>query len=126
MFSRDVIAAHRCLCKLPRVRSQIQKAVASTVGGIPLGPSLQQARCPSNNAEHNSLQLRCCCFQQWQLAKALAIIKLEASSCNAHAGLAAAERLGAPYPFAHDPLASKQFQTYFKLAHGMFARRRKQ
>lgn len=37
-------------------------------------------------------------------------------------GLAAADRLGAPYPFKDDPFAYKQFKTYFRLAHGMFAR----
>jgi hypothetical protein len=41
-------------------------------------------------------------------------------------GLAAAERLGAPYPFAHDQLATQQFDTYLSLAHGLFVRRRKQ
>lgn len=40
-------------------------------------------------------------------------------------GLAAAERLGAKYPFGHDKLATQQFDTYLKLAHGMFVRRRK-
>ena len=40
-------------------------------------------------------------------------------------GLAAADRLGAPYPFSHDKLASKQFNTYLKLAYGIFARARK-
>jgi predicted NAD/FAD-binding protein len=40
-------------------------------------------------------------------------------------GLAAAERLGAPYPFAHDALATQQFDTYLKLAHGVFVRRRR-
>lgn len=33
-------------------------------------------------------------------------------------GLAVAERLGAPYPFAHDPLAAQQFDTYLSIAHG--------
>ena len=42
------------------------------------------------------------------------------------AGLAVAERLGAPYPFAHDPLAVQQFDTYLRLAHGPFARRAQQ
>lgn len=35
-------------------------------------------------------------------------------------GLAAAHRLGATYPFAHDRLAHKQFQTYLTLAHGVW------
>lgn len=35
-------------------------------------------------------------------------------------GLAAAHRLGANYPFAHDRLAHKQFQTYLTLAHGVW------
>lgn len=39
-------------------------------------------------------------------------------------GLAVAERLGAPYPFAHDRLAREQFDTYMKLAHGLFSRRK--
>ncbi len=39
-------------------------------------------------------------------------------------GLAVADRLGAPYPFSHDKLATQQFDTYLKLAHGLFARRR--
>eukprot|EP00741_Cyanophora_paradoxa_P006042 tig00000981_g5860.t1 len=33
-------------------------------------------------------------------------------------GLAAAHRLGAPYPFASDPLARKQFEMYLSLIHG--------
>lgn len=33
-------------------------------------------------------------------------------------GLAAAVRLGADYPFPHDPLAAKQFDTYLAVAHG--------
>lgn len=33
-------------------------------------------------------------------------------------GLAAAERLGATYPFPDDPLAAKQFDTYLAVAHG--------
>ena len=37
-------------------------------------------------------------------------------------GLAAADRLGATYPFKDDPFAYKQFKTYFRLAHGIFAR----
>lgn len=37
-------------------------------------------------------------------------------------GLAAAERIGADYPFTFDPLATDQFDTYFSVAHG--ARRR--
>lgn len=40
-------------------------------------------------------------------------------------GLAAAERLGAPYPFTHDELATQQFDLYLKIAHGFFARRRR-
>ena len=44
--------------------------------------------------------------------------------CNP--GLAVAERLGAPYPFADDPLATAQFDTYLKLCHGLFVRRRRQ
>lgn len=40
-------------------------------------------------------------------------------------GLAVAERLGAPYPFAHDSLATQQFDTYLRIAHGPFARRRR-
>jgi predicted NAD/FAD-binding protein len=40
-------------------------------------------------------------------------------------GLAAADRLGAPHPFPHDPLAVKQYKTYFRLAHGMFPRMNK-
>ena len=35
-------------------------------------------------------------------------------------GLAAADRLGAPYPFAGDELALKQYKTYFRMAHGLF------
>ncbi|GIL79652.1 hypothetical protein Vretimale_12249 [Volvox reticuliferus] len=38
-------------------------------------------------------------------------------------GLAAAERLGADYPFPDDPLAAKQFDTYMAVVHG--ARRRR-
>lgn len=38
-------------------------------------------------------------------------------------GLAAAERLGAPYPFSADPLAAAQYGMYFKMAHGLFTRR---
>lgn len=41
------------------------------------------------------------------------------------AGLAAAERLGAPYPFSHDPLATAQYDTYLRVAHGLPMRRRK-
>lgn len=41
-------------------------------------------------------------------------------------GLAAADRIGAPYPFHHDKLARTQFMTYLRLAHGMFARPRKE
>lgn len=33
-------------------------------------------------------------------------------------GLAAAHRLGAPYPFSHDPLACKQFSMYLNVVHG--------
>jgi predicted NAD/FAD-binding protein len=33
-------------------------------------------------------------------------------------GLAVAERLGAPYPFAHDSLALKQFDMYMEFIHG--------
>lgn len=33
-------------------------------------------------------------------------------------GLAVAERLGAPYPFAHDPLACKQFDQLLHISHG--------
>lgn len=33
-------------------------------------------------------------------------------------GLAAAHRLGADYPFAHDKLAAEQFATYLSVAHG--------
>lgn len=40
-------------------------------------------------------------------------------------GLAVAERLGAPYPFGHDDLATQQFDMYLKLAHGLFVRRRR-
>jgi predicted NAD/FAD-binding protein len=38
-------------------------------------------------------------------------------------GLAAADRLGAAYPFSADPLAAAQYDTYFKMAHGLFTRR---
>lgn len=41
-------------------------------------------------------------------------------------GLAVAERLGAPYPFAHDKLARDQFDMYLKVAHGFFVQRSKQ
>lgn len=34
-------------------------------------------------------------------------------------GLAAAHRLGAPYPFGDDPLATKQFELYLKSIHGV-------
>eukprot|EP00002_Diphylleia_rotans_P030393 TRINITY_DN623_c0_g3_i3.p1 TRINITY_DN623_c0_g3~~TRINITY_DN623_c0_g3_i3.p1 ORF type:complete len:472 (-),score=89.25 TRINITY_DN623_c0_g3_i3:142-1557(-) len=34
-------------------------------------------------------------------------------------GLAAAFRLGAPYPFDHDHLAAKQFNTYLRYIHGI-------
>lgn len=37
-------------------------------------------------------------------------------------GLAAADRLGAPYPFGDDPLAKSQYSTYFKVAHGFWTR----
>ena len=40
-------------------------------------------------------------------------------------GLAAADRLGAKYPFSHDSFALKQYKTYFKMAHGLFASRTK-
>jgi len=40
-------------------------------------------------------------------------------------GLAAAERLGALYPFADDELATMQFDLYLKIAYGFFTRRRK-
>ncbi len=33
-------------------------------------------------------------------------------------GLAAAERLGADYPFPDDPLAARQFDTYLGVVHG--------
>lgn len=33
-------------------------------------------------------------------------------------GLAVADRLGAPYPFAHDPLALKQFEQFMSIVHG--------
>lgn len=33
-------------------------------------------------------------------------------------GLAVAERLGAPYPFADDPLAAKQFDMFLGITHG--------
>jgi hypothetical protein len=36
-------------------------------------------------------------------------------------GLAAADRLGAPYPF-DDEFAFKQYKTLFKITHGIFAR----
>jgi len=38
-------------------------------------------------------------------------------------GLAAAERLGAPYPFSNDRLAAAQYDTYFNLAHGFLTKR---
>ena len=38
-------------------------------------------------------------------------------------GLAVAERLGASYPFAHDPLAAAQFDMYLSVAHGAKRRR---
>ncbi|PNH12817.1 hypothetical protein TSOC_000181 [Tetrabaena socialis] len=38
-------------------------------------------------------------------------------------GLAAAERLGADYPFAHDPLAAQQFDTFMAVVHGRRRRR---
>ncbi|KAL4852729.1 hypothetical protein ACK3TF_006201 [Chlorella vulgaris] len=38
-------------------------------------------------------------------------------------GLAVADRLGAPYPFAHDKLAEQQFDSFMKVAHGPFVRR---
>ena len=48
----------------------------------------------------------------------------DAKSSSVAAGLAMAERLGAPYPFPEDKLAREQFDTYLKLAHGLFARRK--
>lgn len=33
-------------------------------------------------------------------------------------GLAAAHQLGASYPFADDPLAARQFDTFLAVAHG--------
>ncbi|GLC40783.1 hypothetical protein PLESTB_000023200 [Pleodorina starrii] len=39
-------------------------------------------------------------------------------------GLAAAERLGADYPFPDDPLAAKQFDTYLAVVHGTRRRNR--
>lgn len=41
-------------------------------------------------------------------------------------GLAAADRLGAPYPFGEDKLAASQYQTLFKICHGLFAKRTEQ
>lgn len=41
-------------------------------------------------------------------------------------GLAAADRLGAPYPFSNDALAAAQYQTYFNMAHGLFVRKTRQ
>eukprot|EP00053_Salpingoeca_punica_P010939 m.97728 g.97728 ORF g.97728 m.97728 type:complete len:470 (+) comp15540_c0_seq1:156-1565(+) len=38
-------------------------------------------------------------------------------------GLAVAERLGAPYPFTHDAIATKQFDTLLKISHGVRRRR---
>lgn len=40
-------------------------------------------------------------------------------------GLAVADRLGAPHPFPRDALAVQQYQTYFRLAHGLFSRMNK-
>jgi hypothetical protein len=37
-------------------------------------------------------------------------------------GLAAADRLGAPYPFPDDELAAGQYKTLFHLVHGVFSR----
>ncbi len=37
-------------------------------------------------------------------------------------GLAAADRLGAPYPFPEDDLAAGQYRTLFRVTHGLFAR----
>ena len=37
-------------------------------------------------------------------------------------GLAAADRLGAPYPFGDDEFAARQYRTTFKIVHGLFAR----
>lgn len=34
-------------------------------------------------------------------------------------GLAVAHRLGAPYPFAHDPLAFSQMKVYMSIVHGV-------
>ena len=39
-------------------------------------------------------------------------------------GLAAAERLGADYPFPDDPLAAQQFDMYLGIAHGCRRRNR--
>ena len=38
-------------------------------------------------------------------------------------GLAIADRLGAAYPFSHDPLAAAQYNTYFNMAHGLLTRK---
>jgi hypothetical protein len=38
-------------------------------------------------------------------------------------GIAAAERLGADYPFSDDPLAVKQFEMFYKIVHGRTRRR---
>ncbi len=40
-------------------------------------------------------------------------------------GLAAAERLGAAYPFPEDPLAAKQFDTYLGVCHGKTRQQKK-
>ncbi len=34
-------------------------------------------------------------------------------------GLAAASRIGAPYPFPKDNLAEKQFRTFLNVVHGV-------
>ena len=41
--------------------------------------------------------------------------------CATISGLAVAHRLGAPYPFAADPLAKKQFDQYLHLIHGVWS-----
>lgn len=41
-------------------------------------------------------------------------------------GLAVAERLGAPYPYVHDTFATKQFDTYMAIVHGVRRKRVKQ
>ena len=37
-------------------------------------------------------------------------------------GLAAADRLGAPYPFPEDKMAAGQYKTLFHIIHGVFSR----